>query len=91
MPKVSLKPPAWVPATASGYQSISWDLDNAYKAINELADQFAPGVLDNVQKQIAGPNGESIDFQKDIFGPWATASPWSATSRSRSPRRASGP
>lgn len=69
MPKVALKPPAWVPATAAGYQSISLDLDNAYKAINELADQFAPGVLDNLQKQIAGPNGESLDFQKDIFGP----------------------
>jgi len=69
MPKANLRPQAWVPASAASYQSISWDLDNAYNAINDLADMFAPGFLGNVEKQIAGPNGEGISFQKDVFGP----------------------
>jgi hypothetical protein len=68
MPKVNLKPQAWVPATVASYQSVSWDLDNAYNAINELADMFAPGVLGNLEKQLAA-DGEGISFQKDIFGP----------------------
>ena len=69
MPKVNLKPQPWVPATAASYQSVSWDLDNAYTAIDDLANQFAPGMLGNLEKQLAGPDGEAISFQKDIFGP----------------------
>lgn len=69
LPKADLKPQPWVPANVATYQALSWDLDNAYTAINELADMFAPGVLANVEKQIAGPNGEELSFQKDIFGP----------------------
>jgi len=69
MPAVNLKPQAWVPASAATYQSFSWDLDNAYTAINDLADMFAPGVLGNLEKQLAGPNGQGLSFQKDVFGP----------------------
>jgi hypothetical protein len=69
MPQVDLKPQAWVPATASSYQSMSWDLDAAYKALNELADALLPGVLAGVEQQLAGPQGDGLQFERDLFGP----------------------
>lgn len=68
LPKVSLKPEPWVSANAANYQSISWDLDQAFEALNDLINQFAPGTLGVIEQQIAGA-GEPISFQKDIFGP----------------------
>ena len=38
LPKVSLRPEPWVPASIATYQSFSWDLDNAYTALNDLAN-----------------------------------------------------
>ncbi len=69
MPTTNLRPEPWVPAGVASYQTISWDLDRAYTAINELADMVLPGVLANIEAQISGPNGEKISFQKDLFGP----------------------
>ncbi len=70
MPKANLRPEPWVPATASTYQTVSWDLDAAYTAINDLANTFQPGVLNVFEQQLVGPNGgEPLSFQKDIFGP----------------------
>ena len=70
MPKANLKPEAWVPANVSTYQTISWDLDAAYTAINDLANTFQPGVLNMFEQQLVGPNGgDPISFQKDLFGP----------------------
>jgi hypothetical protein len=70
LPKVQLKPETWVPATVSTYQSVSWDLDGAYTAINDLANMFQPGLLNVLEQQLVGPNGgEPLSFQKDIFGP----------------------
>ena len=70
MPKVSLRPEPWVPATVASYQSVSWDLDAAYNAINDLVNMFQPGVLNVLEQQLVGPNGgEPLSFQKDIFGP----------------------
>jgi hypothetical protein len=70
MPAVNLRPEPWVPASAVTYESISWDLDNAYNALNELANMLQPGLLQNLQTQLPGPTGgEPIDFQKDLFGP----------------------
>lgn len=69
MPQVDLKPQPWVPATVSSYQSMSWDLDAAYKAINELADALLPGVLAGVEQQLAGPQGDGLQFERDLFGP----------------------
>lgn len=69
-PKVELKPEPWVPATVSTYQSISWDLDGAFTALNDLANMFQPGLLNVLEQQLVGPNGgEPLNFQKDIFGP----------------------
>lgn len=70
MPKANLRPEPWVPATVSTYQTVSWDLDAAYTAINDLANTFQPGALNVFEQQLAGPNGgEPFSFQKDLFGP----------------------
>ena len=70
LPPVDLRPEPWVPATVASYQSMSWDLDNAYNAINDLVNMFQPGMLNVLEQQLAGPNGgEPLSFQKDIFGP----------------------
>lgn len=69
LPPAELKPQAWVPASIASYQTVSWDLDSAYKAINDLVDQVAPGVLAGIEQQLAGPKGDGLNFEKDIFGP----------------------
>ena len=71
LPHVSLRPEAWVPASVASYQSLSWDLDNAYKAIEDLVNKLAqPGMLQALEQQLAGPEGgQPLSFQKDIFGP----------------------
>ena len=70
MPPTGLRPEPWVPATVASYQSLSWDLDKAYDALNELVNQFQPGMLQLLQQQLVGPNGgDPIDLQKDVFGP----------------------
>ena len=59
-----------MPASVASYQTLSWDLDDAYIALNDLANMFQPGMLDVFQQQLVGPNGgEPLNFQKDIFGP----------------------
>lgn len=69
MPKVTLRPEAWVPANVASFESISWDLDAAWEAAEQLLGQV-PGAppIDQLEKMIAGPDG-SFSFQKDIFGP----------------------
>ncbi len=69
MPSVNLRPQPWVPAGVASYQSLSWDLDAAWTGLTELFDQVAPGVLDQVQKGLGGPDGQGLDLQKDLFGP----------------------
>ena len=59
-----------MPASVASYQSISWDLDHAFIALNELANMFQPGILDVLQQQLVGPNGgEPLKFKQDIFDP----------------------
>jgi len=70
MPKANLRPQAWVPAGVASYQSLSWDIDGAYNAINDLANMFNPGILGVLEQQLVGPDGgDPVSFQKDIFGP----------------------
>lgn len=69
-PPIRLRPEPWVPATVASYQTFSWDLDNAFDAINELINKFQPGLLNIFEQGLAGPNGgEPLSFQKDVFGP----------------------
>jgi len=70
LPKVTIQPEPWVPASVASYQSISWDLDQAYVALNDLANVFQPGVLQVLEQQLVGPNGgEPLRFKQDIFDP----------------------
>lgn len=69
LPKVNLRPESWVPASVASYQTWSWDLDNAYTALNDLVNAIQPGMLQVMEQQLAGPNGQPLSFQKDIFGP----------------------
>lgn len=68
-PPIDLRPQSWVPANVASYQSMSWDLDKMYVALNDLADMLAPGMLANVEQQLAGPQGDGLSFQKDLFAP----------------------
>ena len=69
-PPIALRPEPWVPTTVASYQTLSWDLDNAFDAINELINKFNPGILNLVEQQLVGPNGgEPLSLQKDLFGP----------------------
>ena len=59
-----------MPANVASYQTLSWDLDAAYAGLNDLVNQFQPGMLDLLQQNLVGPNGgEPLSLQKDIFGP----------------------
>ena len=59
-----------MPANVASYYTLSWDLDGAYNALNDLVNQFQPGMLQVLQQQLVGPNGgDPLDLQKDIFGP----------------------
>jgi hypothetical protein len=69
-PTIAIRPEPWVPGNVASYQSFSWDLDNAFEAINEIINQFNPGILALVEQQLVGPNGgEPLSLQKDLFGP----------------------
>jgi len=69
-PALRLRPEAWVPATVAAYQSLSWDLDQAYDAIEQVVNQFQPGMINLVEQQLVGPNGGApLSFKKDLFGP----------------------
>jgi hypothetical protein len=70
LPPIALRPESWVPATVATYQTISWDLDNAFNAINDLVNKFQPGMINLVEQQLVGPNGgQPMSFQNDVFGP----------------------
>ena len=70
MPPTGLRPEPWVPATVASYQTMSWELDGAYDALNELVNTFSPGMLNVLEQSLVGPNGgEPLSLKKDIFGP----------------------
>ncbi len=70
LPPISLRPESWVPATVASYQTISFDLDNAFTALNDIVNKFQPGMVNLVEQQLVGPNGgQPLSFQNDLFGP----------------------
>jgi hypothetical protein len=69
MPPQDLSPEPWVPATCASYQSTSWDLDEAWKAITDLANSYAPGVLEQVEQSLATEKGEGLKFKDDLIAP----------------------
>lgn len=70
LPPISLRPESWVPATVASYQTLSFDLDNAFKGLEDLANRFQPGMINIVQQQLVGPEGgPPLDLKADVFGP----------------------
>jgi hypothetical protein len=70
LPKVTLQPESWVPASVASYQTISWDLDHAFVALKNLANMFQPGIIEVIEQQLVGPNGgEPLKFKQDLFDP----------------------
>jgi hypothetical protein len=69
-PPLTLRPESWVPATVASYQTLSFDLDNAFTAVNELVNKFQPNLVQLVEQQLVGPGGGApLSFQNDVFGP----------------------
>jgi hypothetical protein len=70
LPTIAIRPESWVPATVATYQTVSFDLDNAYTALNEVINQFQPGMVNLLEQQLVGPEGgQPLSFQNDVFGP----------------------
>ncbi|MGO9463805.1 MAG: hypothetical protein ACLQIB_04015 [Isosphaeraceae bacterium] len=70
LPPISLRPESWVPATVASYQTISFDLDNAYKGLEDLVNKFQPGMINILEQQLVGPNGgPPLSLKNDVFGP----------------------
>lgn len=70
MPKVDLTPQPWVPASAASYQSISWDLDAFYSGLKKFIDtNIGAGMLEGIEQQLGGPQGNGLRFERDLFGP----------------------
>jgi hypothetical protein len=69
MPPADLRPQPWVPATVASYGTFSFDFDAFWSGLNELVDQFAPGVLDQVQKGLAEADGGGLDIKRDLITP----------------------
>jgi len=68
-PRVPLQPESWVPAGVASYQSFSWDLDEAFSVLSELASRSVPGLLDAIEKDLAPEGGQPLKFKQDIFDP----------------------
>ena len=70
-PATSQSPPKWVPANASSYTSLNWDLQAAWRGIATLVDSFnpeGPGTFDKLVDQFAdAPNGPMIHPKKDFL------------------------
>jgi hypothetical protein len=69
-PPITLRPESWVPATVASYQTLSFDLDNAFSAFTELVNKFQPNLVQLLEQQLVGPGGGApLSFQNDVFGP----------------------
>jgi hypothetical protein len=69
-PPLSMRPESWVPATVATYQTLSFDLDNLYTAVNDVINKFQPNMISLLEQQLAGPEGGApLSFQNDVFGP----------------------
>ncbi|GIW87151.1 MAG: hypothetical protein KatS3mg108_1475 [Isosphaeraceae bacterium] len=69
-PAADLRPEPWVPAGVVSYATYSLDWEAMYAAAGELADQFAPGVLEQMEKALADQEG-GLNIRADLLGPLA--------------------
>jgi hypothetical protein len=68
LPKVTIRPEPWVPATVASYQTVSIDLKGIYKGVDDLVNKFQQGMLNTLQQGLLGPDGEPLNIEKEVFG-----------------------
>jgi hypothetical protein len=69
-PATSQSPPKWVPANATSYMSLNWDLQAAWRGIGTLVDSFnpqGPGTFENLINQLATQEGGPMIHPKKDF------------------------
>lgn len=71
-PAVTQTPPKWVPATASSYTAMNWDLSKAYQGTAKIFNTFfgfgQPGAFEKKIDDFAkDPNGPKIHLKKDVI------------------------
>jgi hypothetical protein len=66
-PATDLSPPRWVPAAASTYFALNWDVAGAYRAVGALVDTFqGPGAFDQMVEGLS-QQGPGIHVKRDII------------------------
>ena len=66
-PATDLSPPRWVPAAASTYFALNWDVAGAYRAIGSLVDTFqGPGAFDQLVDGLSQQE-PGIHVKRDII------------------------
>jgi hypothetical protein len=68
-PAADLTPPDWVPANASMYLQVNWDVAGAYKSVETLVDSFqGAGALKGIIDGMANnPDGPQLHVKKDVI------------------------
>ena len=64
----AIEPPAWVPADASSWSALQWDIATAFKVADTLVDDIVgeKGVFDDVIASLKeDPDGPQIDVEAD--------------------------
>ncbi len=66
----AIEPPAWVPADASSWSALQWDLETAFHSAETLVDDIVgeEGVFDDVIASLKeDPDGPQIDVETDLI------------------------
>ena len=66
-----IEPPAWVPADASSWSALQWDIETAFHSADTLVDDIVgeEGVFDDVIASLKeDPDGPQIDVETDLIG-----------------------
>jgi len=66
----AIEPPAWVPADASSWSALQWDIATAFKVADTLVDDIVgeKGVFDDVIASLKeDPDGPQIDVEADLI------------------------
>ncbi|HVW01825.1 MAG TPA: hypothetical protein VHB77_15845 [Planctomycetaceae bacterium] len=67
-PPKALHPAKWVSAETSSYTEVNWDIEDAFKAITKVFDQFnGQGALEKIIDDIAdAEEGPKINLKRDV-------------------------
>jgi hypothetical protein len=66
----AIEPPAWVPADASSWSALQWDLETSFHSAETLVDDIVgeEGVFDDVIASLKeDPDGPQIDVETDLI------------------------